>query len=141
MQNTRTFKHVTANTHSEVAARPRGRTKTSSPLARLAKKIFKRVKIHLLLYTAFFFILPSILPEGADDVLLTFVYPLVTFFLTTVYSFRFGFIKHYLAIPILLFTVASFSQFEALAFLYGFCYLLTGVVAMTFGTMSRKVFK
>lgn len=141
MHNTRTFTPTHAHTHPRSATRPARRAKRVSPYTILAKKIFKRVKVHLCVYVAFFFLLPSVLSSGADNILLTLVYPVISFLLTTLYGYRYGFIKHYLAVPIMLFTVASFFHFASFSFLYGFCYLLIGIVALAFGTHARKVFR
>ena len=137
MQHTRTFNRISAD-RSRTASRPAS-THRHSPYVRLAKKIFRRVKIQLAVYLSIFFLLPSLLGAGANDVILTLVYPAFCFFLATVYGYKYGFIKHYLVIPVALFTIASFFHFEAFSFLYGICYLMAGIIALAFGTIYRQL--
>jgi len=136
MQNTRTFNRIPA-VHTGTPSRRRVARK-HSPYVKLAKKIFNRTKIHLTVYLTFFFIIPAFLPAGADNVLLTLVFPVISFFMTGVYGLRYGFIKHYLAIPTVLFILASFMNFQPFSFLYSLCYLLVGIIALAFGTIYRQ---
>lgn len=138
MQHTRTFTPVSGNTRSRAASHPHAVGK-QSPYARLAKKIFKRTKLHLCIYSALFFLIPALLSPAADDVILTLIYPIFCFFLSAAYGYKYGFIKHYLIIPTALFMIASLIHFEAFSFLYGLCYLMTGVIAMAFGTICRQL--
>ncbi len=138
MQHTRTFNRVTVGTHENLNGRSRSAAKTS-PYLRLAKKIFRRVKVQLALYIALFFIAPAVLPDGANTVMLTLVYPTFAFLLSSIYGYKYGFIKHYLAIPFMLFVIASFFHFEAFSFLYGLCYLLVSIIALAFGTIYRQL--
>lgn len=140
MQHTRTFDRVSAGTRTKPTVRPRSAAKTS-PYLRLAKKIFRRVKVQLALYIVLFFMAPAVLPDGANTVMLTLVYPAVSFLLSSIYGYKYGFIKHYLAIPVMLFVIASFFHFEAFSFLYGLCYLLVSLIALAFGTIYRQLCK
>ena len=139
MQHTRTFNRIPAS-HAGSASRHRAARKHNT-YVKLAKRIFNRTKAHITAYLAFFFILPAMLPQGADNVLLTLVFPILSFFMTGVYGLKYGFIKHYLAIPTALFILASFMNFQPFSFLYSLCYLLVGIIALAFGTIYRQVYR
>ncbi len=138
MQNTRTFARIDPRTVQ--ISKPKTVAHTSV-WARLAKKIARRTRAHLLTYILAFYILPAALSAGADAVLLTLVFPSLCFLLSARYGYRYGFITHYLAIPILLFLPASFFCFSPYTFLYSLCYLLTGCIALMIGAICRQTCK
>ncbi|MCI8332448.1 MAG: hypothetical protein HFE78_06450 [Clostridiales bacterium] len=140
MYHTRNFTAVphTENIRNRAVSKP----KTVSPYTALAFKIFNRVKLHLVLYTFCFYVLPLILSSaGQRSVLLALVYPALNFVLTLSYGFRYGFIKHYIAIPLLLFLPASFLFFKAYSYLFALSYLLILCIALTIGALYRQFVK
>ena len=136
MQHTRTFTPATSGMRSR--AIPHQGAKHVSPYARLAKKIFKRAKVQLLVYSLLFYIAPAIL-SSHETLLLTLIYPAFCFLLSSIYGYKYGFIKHYLAIPFVMFSIASIFHFQAFSFLYGLCYLLVSIIALAFGTIYRQM--
>lgn len=113
--------------------------KHASPYTALAVKIFNRVKLHLVLYTFCFYILPLILSsQGQRSILLALAYPALNFVLTFLYGYRYGFIKHYIAVPLLLFLPASFLFFPAYSYLFALSYLLILCIALTIGALYRQ---
>lgn len=140
MQHTRTFERVHPRTagRSAYASVPRTARK-ASPYARLANKIFRRVRKQALAYLIAFYILPAVLSAGFDAVLLTLIYPALCFFLSGMYGVKHGFISHYLAVPLLLFLPASFLFFKPFTALFCLCYLLTSAIALTLGTLYRQL--
>lgn len=135
--------HFAAVTHTEsIRRRTAVKPKNASPYAALAVKILNRVKLHLVLYIFSFYVLPLILSSaGQRSTLLAFVYPALNFILSAAYGYQYGFIKHYIAIPLLLFLPASFLFFEAYSYLFALSYLLILCIALTIGALYRQFLK
>ena len=141
MQNTRNITRVPINAAPYQGVHTGSRSNLYvSPYAGLAKKILKRVRFHLLLYVVAFYLLPSVFSStGKHTFMMTLLYPALCFILTICYGFRFGFIKHYLAIPIALYLPASLLFFKPYSFLYALCYLLICCIALTIGALYRQM--
>lgn len=137
MQQTRTITRIDPRTVP--AAKARGAQYTSI-YARLAQKILHRTRVHLAVYILAFYLMPAIMP-GASTVLLTLAFPSFCFLASAGYGFRYGFITHYLAIPIALFFPASFLFFKAYSFLYALCYLLIACIALMIGAVFKQSYR
>ena len=142
MQTTRTITRIRTGAvpHTTRTAPRSARTAPSTPLyLHLAGRILRRLRSQLVFYAFAFYLLPVMLPSSADTLLLILAYPVLCFLLSALYGMRYGFISHYLAVPILLFLPASLLAFKAYSFLYALCYLLISCIALTFGALCRQM--
>ncbi len=144
MQTTRSITHIrtetaphTIRTESRSA---RSTARSTSLYRHLAGRILRRLRFQLAFYVFAFYLLPVMLPSSGM-LLLTLVYPALCFVLSTLYGMRYGFISHYLAVPIIVFLPASLLAFKAYSFLYALCYLLISCIALTFGALYRQMSK
>lgn len=142
MHQTRNIAAISAQPEVLNRGRTARRQTAASPYALLAAKIFSRVKVHLLIYILSFYILPVMMSSaGQQSVLLAFIFPAVLFILCASYGFKYGFMKHYIAVPLILFLPASFLIFKAYSFLFSLCYLLILCIALTIGALYRQFLK
>ena len=136
MIETRTFRAIASS-----AAAGRKTREESSVFAKIALKIARRVKVQCAVYFISFYIVSAMLASSAPTFLLAFVFPAISFILSGIYGIKYGYISHYIAIPIILFIPASFIFFGKFAFLYSPCYAITSLVAMTTGALLRQCLK
>ena len=136
MIETRTFRAIAAGT-----AAGRKTREESSVFVKIALKIAHRVKVQCAIYCLSFYIVSAILASSAPTFLLAIVFPAISFRLSGIYGIKYGYISHYIAIPVILFIPASFIFFENFAFLYSPCYAITSLVAMTTGALLRQCLK
>ena len=107
MIETRTFRAIAAGT-----AAGRKTREESSVFAKIALKIARRVKVQCAVYFISFYIVSAMLASSAPTFLLAFVFPAISFILSGIYGIKYGYISHYIAIPVILFIPASFIFFE-----------------------------
>lgn len=136
MIETRTFRAIASS-----AAAGRKTREESSVFAKIALKIARRVKVQCAVYFISFYIVSAMLASSAPTFLLAFVFPAISFILSGIYGIKYGYISHYIAIPVILFIPASFIFFGKFAFLYSPCYAITSLVAMTTGALLRQCLK
>lgn len=136
MSDTHTFRTVAAT-----GAQNRRIGTQQNVLAKIAKRVFRRVRVQCVLYFAAFYILSAALHAACPVLLLALIYPALCFVLSGIYGIKYGYISHYIAIPVLLFIPASFLFFPKYAFLYALCYALSSVIAMTMGALLRQCSK
>ena len=136
MIDTDTFKNVATTPRSAVQ-----KSITRTPLlSKIAVRIIRRVKVQCAIYFAAFYILSALLSSSNQMLLLAIIFPAVCFIQSGFYGIKYGYISHYIAIPVILFIPASFIFFPKFAFLYALCYALTGLIAMTTGALLRQCF-
>lgn len=136
MIETNTFKTVSAH-----AAAGRRTVKQNSVISKIALKIARRVRVQCAVYFIAFYIVSAIFAGSSPVLLLALVFPVISFLLSGVYGLKYGYISHYIAVPVILFLPASFIFFEKYAFLYALCYAITSLVAMTTGALLRQCSK
>lgn len=135
MSDTNTFRTVA------VGAQNKRTVKQENVLAKIAKRVFRRVKIQCAVYFVAFYILSAALHTVCPVLLLSLVFPTLCFVLSGIYGIKYGYISHYIGIPIIFFLPASIIFFPKYAFLYSLCYALSSLIAMTMGALLRQCSK
>lgn len=136
MIETNTFKTVSAH-----ASAGRRTVKQNSVISKIALKIARRVRVQCAVYFTAFYIVSAIFAGSSPILLLALIFPALSFLLSGIYGLKYGYISHYIAVPVILFLPASFIFFEKYAFLYSLCYAITSLVAMTAGALLRQCSK
>ena len=136
MIETRTFRAIASS-----AAAGRKTREESSVFAKIALKIARRVKVQCAVYCISFSSVSAMLARSAPTFLLAIVFPAISFILSGIYGIKYGYISHYIAIPVILFIPASFIFFGKFAFLDSPCYAITSLIAMTTGALLRQCLK